>query len=100
MQYEVNGLDKSKLILYDHKIVIYPAKTPFAKQRIVEIYLNQITGVQLRKPGLTKLSKGYIKILGAGLSPNNDAISFSKIKDYKDALVIKEKIDNLLSTKN
>lgn len=105
--YVLNGLN-GKLKLYENRVEIkrlgFGAKLVYGTFTAGDktIYLQDITGVEVKKPGITV---GYIQLtLPGGIEKTSGAfkaridentVTFAQKNDYKIALKIKEKIEEL-----
>lgn len=89
--YEFVGSVKSKVILFDDKIIIYPEKTPFERQKEIEIFLSKLVAITVKEPGKI-LKDGYIQFETPGISFDKSTVSFSGKEKYSEALEFKNKI--------
>ncbi len=106
MLYKFKG-SNGKIELYENKIVIIRNAFSTFPRGAKEIYIKKLTGVQIKKPGLTA---GYIQFIFSG----SKEIKSSKIMDsaydentvifqsngYQNALVLKQKIEELINKPN
>ena len=96
---EFLGAVKSKLVIYDDRIVIYPEKLPFERQKEIEIFLSKITGITIKEPG-TILKDGYIRIETPDITFDKTTVSFSGKEKYREAVEIKKKIIEFMEMKS
>ena len=92
---EFIGSIKSKVILFDDKIIIYPEKAPFEQQKEIEIFLSKLVAITVKEPGKI-LKDGYIQFETPGLSFDKSTVSFSGKEKYSEALEFKNKIIDVM----
>lgn len=88
---EFEGSVKSKLVLCDDKIIIYPEKLPFERQEEIVVFLSKISGVTIKKPGII-LNDGYIHIEVPGMNFHQTTVSFKGKEKYIEAVEVKKRI--------
>ena len=90
---EFVGSVRSKVLLFDDKIIIYPEKTPFERQKEIEIFLSKVAAITVKEPGKI-LKDGYIQFETPGLSFDKSTVSFYGKEKYSEALDFKVKVIN------
>ena len=93
---EFIGSVRSKLLVYNNRIVVYPEKLWFESQKELEVPLSKISGIVVKKPGVL-IKDGYIQIQASGLEKCANMVSFTGMKKYEEAITVKEQVMNLIS---
>lgn len=105
MLYEFKGYN-GKVELYDNKIVIVRNAFSTFPRGTKEIYIKNIAGVQIKKPGL---SAGYIQFIFSGskevkskniMDSAHDENTIMFNSGYDNALILKQKIEELINKAN
>lgn len=106
MLYEFKG-SNGKVELYENKLVIKRNAVSGLARGSKEIYLKNITGIQIKKTGLTA---GYIQFIFMGSEENKHHGAMKSVYDentimfqpfaHKKAIMLKQKIEELINTPN
>ena len=94
---EFIGSVKSKAVLLEDKVMIYPEKLPFEREKEVEIFLSKISAITVKEPGKF-LKDGYIQFETPGITFDKTTVSFSGKEKYREALDFKQKVTDAINS--